>query len=169
MPYRLFFLFFIVLLSLEAADSNYSGYSYQRYEEYSEYFDGNQNKGERTFWNRKFMTGDWGGARQSMSDQGVVITSSIVSDLLGNPVGGLHRGFRNATSWGADITLDLEKIAKMPGMILYSSIAFRFGNNLSADTIGNQFTVAQVYGGQTFHFCETIDKKTLSTKFALLG
>ncbi len=163
--YRYFLLPFLFISACQAADTDFSSTSYERHKEHVQYFNESSGKVQESFWDRKFFTGDWGGVRQSMSESGVTLTSTIVSDLLGNPVGGIRRGFREATSWGADITLDLEKIAKMPGMLLYSSIAYRFGNNLSADCIGNQFNVAQVFGGETFHFvCLYIQQKLFYDK-----
>lgn len=148
---KIFLILLLLYFSLVfGGDHRFGGTSFNRYQETQDYYAQSKNKVERRFWDRKHFTGDWGGYRPKMVDAGVTITSEIVSDLLGNPAGGMRRGFRQATSWGTDLSLDLEKIASLKGMTFYTSVVQRFGNNLSEDTIGNQFTVAQVYGGQNF-------------------
>ncbi|MBI5274131.1 MAG: carbohydrate porin [Chlamydiales bacterium] len=150
----LLWLIFCFTTAAFSADSNYSSTSYDRYLDAQDYYDESQNKMNQGFWERKYFTGDWGGARESLVDSGVTITSSFVSDVLGNPIGGKTQGFEQASSWGADLTLDMDRIASIKGMLLYTSISWRFGNNLSADMIGNQFNVAEVYGGENFRLCD---------------
>jgi len=99
---------------------------------------------------RTTMTGNWNGMRERMEEAGVTLSATYFNDLLGNPVGGKHRGFANAGSFGLDLSFDLEKIARFKGLTLFSSFVFRSGTNLSATKIDNQFPVAQLYGTETY-------------------
>ena len=48
-------------------------------------------KTQPPIWDRKYLTGDWGGGRAKLARDGVTIGSSYVADILGNPIGGnLH-------------------------------------------------------------------------------
>lgn len=89
------------------------------------------------------------------------VSTSYVNDLLGNPIGGERPGFANAGSWGINLSLDLEKASQLRGMSLFTSVVYRSGSNLSAKCIGNQFPVAQEYGGETYRLNELYLKQTL--------
>jgi porin len=110
---------------------------------------------------RMTLTGNWNGARAKLNEAGVEITGSYVNEALGNPIGGKHRGFAYADSWGVNLFLDWEKIAKLKGLSLFSSFSFRTGTNLSSRKIDNQFPVAEVFGGETYSLCELYLKQTL--------
>ncbi|MES2274003.1 MAG: carbohydrate porin [Chlamydiota bacterium] len=119
---------------------------------------------------RTSMTGDWNGARQKAKDAGVEITASYANDLLGNPVGGKTQGFANAGSFGLNLSFDLQKIAKIYGLNLFTSFVVRHGVNLSRRYIGNQFNAAQLYGRETYLLNELYLKETLfDGKFVLKG
>jgi hypothetical protein len=70
----------------------------------------------REFWRevevelgRRYMTGSWGGLRNRLSNAGLTATMTYTTDLLGNPIGGTHHGFRYMGDFGIDLTFDLEK------------------------------------------------------------
>jgi porin len=102
----------------------------------------------REWFKEQFLTGDWGGARKWLDDQGISFNGSIVSDLLGNVTGGRSQGWEPASSFGFEMIADLEKLADIRGASIHTSMIWRAGNNLSANYIGNLLTVAQLYGGQ---------------------
>ncbi len=108
------------------------------------------------------MTGDWKGYRERAREKGVEITGSYSNDLMGNPVGGRHRGFANAGSLNVFCSMDLEKMfGRFEDTILFSSFCFRHGNNLSATKIGNQFPVQQLFGRETYGLSELYLSKAL--------
>jgi hypothetical protein len=70
----------------------------------------------REFWRevevelgRQYMTGSWGGLRNRLSNAGLTATMTYTTDLLGNPIGGTHHGFRYTGDFGIDLAFDLEK------------------------------------------------------------
>ena len=144
------FLIFIGLISpLFAGDANFSGNASNRHAEMKD------NMQSQDFWERKYLTGDWGdGGRSKLARDGVTIGMSYVADILGNPYGGRARGVAFAGSFGLDVNIDFSKFSNLKGFSLYFSSIGRTGTNLSADKIGNQFPVAQVYGGQNIRFNE---------------
>jgi porin len=95
------------------------------------------------------MTGDWGGLRTDLKNDGIDIVGHYVSETAGNPVGGAEQGGAYADEFGlgADIS---SKLLGWDGGTLHSLITERAGSDLSKDKIGNLLTVQEIYGdGQT--------------------
>jgi porin len=69
----------------------------------------------------------------------------IVSEFAANPTGGFARGtaFASELMLGAD--LNLAKLAD-PGGTLHLTLTMREGSSLSTNTLGNIFTVQEIYG-----------------------
>lgn len=44
------------------------------------------------FWHRDTLTGDWGGLRTALADQGVTISASYTAEVFANVQGGMKRG-----------------------------------------------------------------------------
>jgi porin len=95
------------------------------------------------------VTGHWGGLRDALESAGVTLTATDTTDLLGNPVGGNTQGFRYAGDMAVDLHVDLDKLWGLNGMLLDVSGSWRSGQHLSAKDIGNTFTAAQIFGGET--------------------
>jgi len=93
-------------------------------------------------------------------EKGVNVSASYYLEFVGNPVGGAAHGFANAASFGFQLGLDLDKLANIYGLSVFSSVCFRSGKNLSV-TIDNEFTVAQLYGGETIRLNEVYLQETL--------
>ena len=67
------------------------------------------------WFHRQFLTGDWGGMRNELYDDGFTVNASIVADLLGNVTGGRSQGFEPAESFGMEFIFDLEKMGGVTG------------------------------------------------------
>jgi len=100
------------------------------------------------------LLGDWYGLRSWLENHGITPALTFVSDALGNPIGGMRKGFRGANNLGLDLRFDLEKLFGLEGGSFELSFSERFGSNLSQEDIGNVFTVQQVYGGQTYRLVD---------------
>lgn len=129
------------------ASHRFAGQTYRRHDAIATYY---QNDNHLKDLPRRTITGEWGGARADLIKKGVIFTSEYEANVAANPVGGAARGFSYTGSLGMDLKLDLEKLMHMYGWEFYTDFVWRRGTNLSAEKIGNQFPVQQVYGGQTF-------------------
>jgi porin len=96
------------------------------------------------------LLGDWWGLRTRLEGEGITTSLTFVSDLAGNPVGGLRHGFTEADNLGLNVNCDLDKIYGVKGGAFFVSMSQRSGANLSAIDVGNTFTIQQVYGRETF-------------------
>ncbi len=150
------FLFFSNLLL--AGDAGFSGSAILRHPQMSEHLGENRESGV-SLWDRQYLTGDWEGGRTKLANDGVTISSSYVADVLGNPCGGESRGIAFAGSFGLDINVDIGRHTNLKGLDFYISMAARTGTSLS-NKIGNQFSVAQVYGGQNIRLNSLYLKQT---------
>lgn len=106
--------------------------------------------GSKEWWQGDDLSGDWWGVRNWLAqEKGVDFSFTYVTDLAGNPSGGLRQGFTYTDNIAFGVKLDLEKIVGWKGATFTAAATDRNGDSLSQDYIGNQFTVQQVYGGQT--------------------
>ena len=108
---------------------------------------------------KEHLLGDWLGVRTELKRMGITPTFTLVTDVAANPSGGRSRGITEASNLDLDVLFDLEKIGGIKDATFLLQLSERWGNNLSAEKIGNQFDVQQVYGGQTFHVVDVAYKQ----------
>jgi len=99
-----------------------------------------------------YATMNWFGLRDTMATHGLDISASYTANLAGNPVGGRSSGFTYCDNFTIDLEFQSKPLFGYDGGTLSVIGLDRNGNNLSAQHIGNQFTVQQVYGGTGFIF-----------------
>ncbi|MFV0416750.1 MAG: carbohydrate porin [Chthoniobacterales bacterium] len=106
-----------------------------------------------TKWSQgEYLSGEWFGLRPRLSDDGVDVILNYTTNIAGNPVGGMQRGFTYTDNTNFGLNLNLEKLVGWKGATFTISALNRSGTSLSEKYIGNQFTVQQIYGGQTAIF-----------------
>ncbi|MCB1109719.1 MAG: carbohydrate porin [Chlamydiia bacterium] len=157
---------FLMTVYLYGADYNFGGTSDERHKEMVEHL--TPEPPPLSWWDRPYLTGDWNGGRSKLARDGVTIGMSYVADILGNPIGGRAKGVAFAGSFGLDINVDIGKYTALKGLSFYTSVVGRTGTNLSAKKIGNQFPVAQVYGGQNIRLNEFYLKQVLCDEWILM-
>jgi porin len=103
---------------------------------------------------RDHLLGDWGGLLPKMEDAGVTPTLNYLSNIAGNPTGGKYSALAYADNIGLGLLFDLHKIVGLDGGSFLISMSQRDGTSLTQRSVGNVFSVQQVYGGQTFHLID---------------
>jgi porin len=91
------------------------------------------------------FTRDWAGLRTYLDELGIKPTVSYTTQPLGNPSGGQSQGFTYAATLQGSLVVDLSKFTGVPGLSSHALAAWSTGRNLSADYIGNIFTVQSTY------------------------
>ena len=102
-----------------------------------------------------YMTGDWGGLRTRLENEGFHLRAHYLSETAGNPLGGLQQGTQYAQQidFGAD--LDLEKIVGLHGGQVHITFTDRAGRSLAAEDVGNLISEQEIFGGgQNFRLAE---------------
>jgi porin len=90
-------------------------------------------------------TGNWGGRRDRLADQGVTLSSSYTADVAGNVSGGREKGSAYAGFAQAGAALDFGKIAGLNGLSAAVSGFWSSGRSLSADAIDNLYPVQESF------------------------
>src|SRR5213593_1168555 len=91
------------------------------------------------------LTKDWVGLRTSLDELGIKPTASYTTQPVGNPSGGQSQGFTYAATLQVSLFVDLSKLIGVPGLSSHALTAWSSGRNLSADNVGNVFTVQSTY------------------------
>lgn len=130
---------------------------------------------DATFWPEwEFLFGSWGGIRDKLRQKGIYVGASYAAEMMGNPVGGEHRGFAYCSSIGLNLNFNLDKLMHIKNTDFFTSFVWRFGTNLTTRKIHNQFDVAQLYGNETvlineFYLRRTFEQNKLSLKAGRLN
>ena len=62
-----------------------------------------------------YLTGDWGGTRQSMADKGVIMEMVYTADNFYNATGGIKTGYAYLANADLTLDMDMEKLAGWTG------------------------------------------------------
>jgi porin len=95
---------------------------------------------------------NWFGLRDTLANHGLDVSFNYTSDIAGNVTGGKSRGMTYCDNFTLDLEFQSQPLFGYKGGTLSVIMLNRDGSNLSAQNIGNQFTVQQVYGGSTAIF-----------------
>lgn len=101
------------------------------------------------------MTGDWGGLRTELQDEGINLRAHWTTESAGNPSGGKYQTARYTQQIDLGADFDLDRLWGVPDAKIQFTLTDRRGRSLSADAVGNQFAVQELYGaGQNFRLAE---------------
>ncbi len=140
-----------------------------------------QHPGQRKFWRkfdielqRQYLTGNWGGLRDTLVRSGITSTTAYVTDILGNPAGGITQGIKYAGRLDTGIDFDLEKLGVLKGLHFHVSGSWASGEDLSAEDIGNIFIVSEIFSGDTvrlgaLHLEESLLGDDLNIRLGRIG
>jgi porin len=95
-------------------------------------------------WQQDTLTGDWGGLRGSLADQGIVFGLQEQSELWGNMSGGLKTGVVYDGLTTASVQLDLEKLIGWTGATFFIDAYQIHGRGPSGNLVGNQQIVSNI-------------------------
>src|SRR5690242_8829817 len=80
------------------------------------------NKAEPSIWERETLTGDWGGARTSLKNQGIDITLNYIGEIFGVMSGGLERRASYEGQLEFSVDTDLDKLIGWTGASTHVTI-----------------------------------------------
>lgn len=119
---------------------------------------------------RTTFTGDWGGERTRLRQAGINLRADFVTESAANLIGGKRQAIRytQQVDFGAD--LNLNRLLGFSDGTIQITLTDRAGRSLSADAIGNQFEVQELYGaGQNFRLSELNYQQGLFARKVTLG
>lgn len=101
------------------------------------------------------LTGDWLGVRTSLQDAGINLRAHFTTESAANPSGGNYQTVRYTQRFDFGADFDLHRLLRIPDATIQVTLTDNAGRSLSADAIGNQFAVQELYGaGQNFRLAE---------------
>ena len=120
-------------------------------------------------------TGDWGGLRTTLEEQGITFEGGFVADFLalthGGASGGGNWDYAGYTYLGVDF--DLGTLASLPGLSFYVEGGWSFGEDLARKT-GSVFSPAEAFTGRAvrlsrMYLQQDLADKTVSLKLGRLA
>lgn len=88
-------------------------------------------------WNAETLSGDWGGARASLYNKGVMLELTHKSDLLAVASGGIKRGSAWMGNTEVGIQIDLEKLLGWDTVTAYIHSHSQLGSKFDRDHVGS--------------------------------
>ena len=118
---------------------------------------------EPSWWDGQYLTGDWGGLRTELVQEGVTPYLIYNAIMAGNVSGGLKQG---GPLYGQDLnfglTFDMQKLANWEGATININGVDRAGNTIRPD-VGNLYDPMQLVGGSTAYLYDvTLEQKFLN-------
>ena len=112
------------------------------------------------WWRGEWLTGDWGGTREHLVNDGITPYLFYTSIVVGNPVGGHEQvGPRYEQDFNFGLIFDLQKLAGWNGATINVNGIDRFGKTIRRE-IGSVYDPVELYGGQTlFLYNVTLEQK----------
>ena len=96
-------------------------------------------------WERDALTGNWGGLRSKLEDEGINFAADTIDEVFGNPLGGAKRGAIYEGRLELLATLDLGKLAGIEDATLHANAYQIRGRGLSANYLDrNLLTVSNI-------------------------
>src|SRR5215469_2530794 len=119
------------------------------------------------------MTGDWGGLRTKLSEEGFDFNASYIGEYAYNFSGGRRTGGDYAQQWTWGMDLDMGKVVGLTGGTFHLKFNQTQGRSTRADFIGNRLSVQTIFGAENlrvtaFSYEQNLFGNTLDLKAGYL-
>lgn len=112
---------------------------------------------------RSTMTGDWGGLRHELNEQGIRFSGDYSGETVYNADGGKKRSARYSQNLKLGVQFDLSRLYGLDnGGLVQITLNDRRGNDGSGDLVGNRLPVQENYGGLYTRLTELSYERNLS-------
>jgi porin len=104
-----------------------------------------------SFWDQKYLFGDWGGERTRLADEGITFDFNNIGDFLTDVTGSQTH---HATYFGrfrASTDIDFNKLSGFDGEFFWSGI-WQYGQNLSGQYLGVNTLTSSIAGPNSVRF-----------------
>ncbi|MCE0499673.1 MAG: carbohydrate porin [Methylacidiphilales bacterium] len=109
-----------------------------------------------TFWTQNYLTGNWGGFRDTLKNGGIALTPTLYTEVFGNPSGGARQGI--ISDGLVDLTLDVDLDALSSGIIkdtiFHTEADYIYGPSLSEQYVGDFSDTSNIAGFNTLRLQE---------------
>ncbi|HUC09048.1 MAG TPA: carbohydrate porin [Stellaceae bacterium] len=95
-------------------------------------------------WQQDTLTGNWGGARKNLQDEGIQLSLGYIAETLSNPIGGAKQGVIYEGLVTGTVELDLSKLVQWPGATFHVDGYQINGRGLTQNYVGNILAVSGI-------------------------
>ncbi len=81
---------------------------------------------------RQYLLGDWGGARTSLGEKGITFDFFYMTDVQGNPTGGLRQGYADWQRIRGTVDINFDRLIQWQGLSFHATGLWQEGGNLGA-------------------------------------
>lgn len=96
------------------------------------------------FWHQDTLTGNWGGLRDQLANDGINFTISYTGEVFGNVKGGIKQGATYDGQFLPQIDIDLDKLVGWQGASFRASMLQGHGPAISGGWVGNLNNISGV-------------------------
>lgn len=114
------------------------------------------------------LTEDWFGYGKYLENRGVTIGVSSINEVWGNTLGGLKQGSLTTSLLQGATSINLEKLIGWKGANFYSRWLYLYGQDASANLVGDIFTISNIAGYSTFRNIDLWVEQTLFDEKVML-
>ena len=108
-----------------------------------------------SIWTSPTLTGDWGGLRTRLADEGITFNVQYAAEVWSNVTGGESTGTVYTGLLSLQGTVDLQKLVRWQGASVSTRWYWLSGQDISMTNLGNNiFTVSNIAGFNTFRMSE---------------
>jgi porin len=106
--------------------------------------------------NQDTLTGDWGGLRRTLGDDGVKFSPTLTAEVFGNPSGGARQGVITDGLVNLPLDLDLDKMSDgaVSDFTLHANAEYLYGPGLSQHFVGDFSNTSNIAGYNTLRLQE---------------
>jgi porin len=121
---------------------------------------------EKSFWDQDYMSGEWGGLRKKLEDDGFKITPTWIGDFFGNPTGGAAQGIEENGSFDVALDFDLDRMSEgaVKDLSIHANAFYIYGPGLSPKYVGDFSNTSNIQGYNTIRLQELWIQKWLWDK-----
>ena len=104
--------------------------------------------GETAFMDQDLMTGDWGGLRKKLREDGLTFTPVYYGEVFGNPSGGMSRGTIYDGLLDLNLDLDLDRMSggTLSELTVHVDADYIHGASLSENFVGDFSNTSNIAG-----------------------
>jgi porin len=92
-----------------------------------------------SLWNQQYLTGDWGGFRDQLLNNGVALSPVWIGEVFGNTGGGIRRGDISDGLFNVALDLDLDRMTHgaVDNTLIHANMLYIYGTSLSSKYTGD--------------------------------
>jgi len=107
-------------------------------------------------WKQDTLTGDWGGFRSALEQDGLKISPTWIGEVFGNPTGGAAQGIEEDGVFNIALDFDLEKMSDgaVDDLTIHANALYLYGPGLSPKYVGDFSNTSNIQGYNTIRLQE---------------